>query len=126
MNVERIELSIEHARELVAKGQKALKLAENSDFRELVLEGYFKDEAARLVRFYSDGTLDAETRGHMERDMHGIGAFQRFMQRIVKIGEQAEADLENALEQLQEARMEQEDDLGMSNVVSEYNGTLGA
>ena len=56
-DIEQVELSLEHAKEIVARRDKAHKLASNREFKALFLEGYFKDEAARLVAICGEGTM---------------------------------------------------------------------
>lgn len=140
--IERYELSIEEARKIIKQGEAVLALADHSTFREVVLEGYFKEEASRLVRLYSDPNIDKVAREFIERDMHGIGAFQRYMQRFVRMGDQAQRDLESAeafLEEARQAEMElampeaaasdDDDDTPLSPtriVAGDYAGNLGA
>lgn len=103
-----IEISIEEARKLVDQSKKALALAENPVFKELVLDGYFKDEAVRLVDLYSNPNLIAQ-RPEIERDLHAIGTFRRYLSQIVLAGSRAEKEIEDALETLEEMRMSGED-----------------
>jgi len=81
--IEEVELSITHAKEIIQKRDMAMKLSNNREFKKLVLEGYFKEEAARLVSIsgeenfkdHQDDIFDA---------IKGISHFRQYMQNIVR------------------------------------------
>jgi len=103
-DIETVELSIEVAEEAIKRGKQAKALAKNKDFKELVLDGYFQDEAARLVHLVSHPTTKDEMRTTVQRDIDGVGAFKRYLQTIVMFGEQAELALEADKQTLEEMR----------------------
>ena len=108
-DIKEIELSAEKAKEMIAKKNAALRLASNRDFKSLVLEGYFKDEAARLVGLIAD----PQAKGMLEdiqRDLAGISSFRFFMMQLVRNGEAAEVALAEANETLEELRASEGDD----------------
>lgn len=105
--IEQIELSIEAAKEMVSRGQAAEKLATHPDFKKLVIEGYFKDEAARLAVLSSDPNISEEIRAHVMRDMAGVGAFRRYLSTLVQLGQHAAAEIAEAQETLDEIRAEE-------------------
>lgn len=107
-DIEQIEISIEHARELVERKNLAIQLADVPAFKKLILEGYFKDEAARLAHLLSDPSLPKEHREFVANDINGPGALKRYMQTIVRMGEQAERDIADAELELDELRAEEE------------------
>lgn len=109
-DIHEIELSIEAAKEMVARGELAVKLANNSAFKKLVLDGYFVDEAARLVHLFSDPNLNDEQRAMVERDLIGIGAFKRYLQTVRQIGQMAEREISDAEYELEGLRMEGADE----------------
>jgi hypothetical protein len=99
------ELSIEDAQALVTKGEKALKLAEDPLFKELILEGYFNGEVLRLAGMMSDPNISEELRKCVERDLHGPASLKRYMQTMVQmslIAENSIADYEETLDELRE------------------------
>ena len=106
-DIKEVELSIEHAKGMVMRGHMAQRLAANSDFKKLVLEGYFVEEAARLAHLSSDPNIPEEVRAFVMRDLNGVGAFKRYLSAIVQMGLQAETELQEQMETLDEIRSEE-------------------
>lgn len=103
--IQEVELSIEQAQKVIAIGDKALKLADNKLFKELVLDGYFVDEAARLAHLSADLTLTAEQRADVFVMIQGIGFFKAYMSMLVRRGDMARrelADYQQTLAELHE------------------------
>lgn len=105
-DIKQVELSIEQAKALINRAEQARKLAENKEFKELILEGYFNAEAARLVHCLGDINLK-DYQEDILRDLHGIASFKRYMQTIIMIGDNARNDLENNEATLDELRAEE-------------------
>jgi hypothetical protein len=106
-DIEQIELSIEEARKMVDRGRMAEELSMNSGFRKLVLEGYFVEEAARLVHLSSDPTVPENMRTVILRDLNGPGAFKRYLSTLVQMGRMAAQEIRDAQETLEEIRQEE-------------------
>lgn len=127
MNLDQIDESIKSAQARVDKAERAKALYDNALFKELVVEGYFRDEAVRTVSLYGSGSI-VEREG-LERDMHAIGAFRKFLANIVEDGKRAHSDLEVARNQRDAviATM-QEVQTGeiLAEVDPDYAGSLGA
>ena len=104
-DIQQVELSIEQAKALINRAEQARRLAENKDFKSLVLDGYFNEEAARLVHCLGDINLK-EYQEDILRDLHGIASFKRYMQTIVMIGNNAQNDLMSNEATLDELRAE--------------------
>lgn len=102
--IEKVELSIEVAKEGIEIGKKALRLAENKDFQELILQGYLKENAARLTGLLGDKNVPEQD--EVIRDLHGIASFQRYMRQLVRHGEMMEKALQDSLQALDEMRQE--------------------
>lgn len=93
-DADQIEIDIFQAKEMVAKKNKLEILFENLGFKEIILEGYFSDEAVRLVAALSDpATQDESVQKAMVNDMRAIGAFQFYLRSILSAGLSAEASL---------------------------------
>lgn len=107
--IEEIELSIAHAKEMVSKKQMAEKLASNREFKKLILDGYFKDEAVRLASLSADVQMK-EHRDEIFMNIQAISVFRQFMQNIVRMGEVAEAELREYQEALDEERLLEDED----------------
>ena len=93
--------------ELVALRDMALRLSENPDFRRLFVEGYFRDEAARLVQLSEDPILDATKQNDCLRMAQATGHCKRYLSAIVVRGNVAANDIMALDEQIAEARQEE-------------------
>lgn len=105
--IQEVELSIEQAQALIKRGEQALKLADNKDFKELVLDGYLVNEASRLARLSADFTLDPQVRSEVLLMVQAIGCFHTYMRNIIRQGDMAKRDLAAAQETLQELHEEE-------------------
>lgn len=109
--IQEVELSIEQAKKVIAIGDKALKLADNKLFKELVLDGYFVDEAARLAHLSADLTLTPEQRADIFVMIQGIGFFKAYLSMLVRRGDMASRELRESEQTLTELRMEDSNEL---------------
>jgi uncharacterized protein (UPF0147 family) len=105
--IEQIELSINEARKMVERGRMAEELSMNSAFKKLVLDGYFVEEAARLVHLSSDPNLPENIRNVVTRDMAGPGAFKRYLSALVQMGHMAAQEISDAQHTLDEIRQDE-------------------
>ncbi len=105
--IEQIELSIEDAQKMVDRKAQLEKLFSNREFRKLIEEGYFKDEAARLVSALSDPVLEPH-REKITRSIEGIGALQQYFRTILRTGDAASQAIVEAREALAEIRADEE------------------
>lgn len=90
--IEQMEVSLEHAKELVERKRQAEKLGSNREFKKLILDGYCQQEAARLVSLSGDPQMK-EHRDEIFADIEAIGRFQAFLRTTIQIGRQAEAEI---------------------------------
>lgn len=67
----------------LSKGEALERLLKNHDFRTLIDEGYFRDEAARLTGILSDRELN-ESREFIIEDLKAISSFRMFLENIRK------------------------------------------
>lgn len=78
--VQEIELNIKQARKKVDLGESLERLKSNRDFKRLVLDGYFKSEAIRLVHLKSDPSMQtAERQAAILSDINAIGSFSQYL-----------------------------------------------
>lgn len=103
---EEIQLSIQEAKKLIARKDAAKRLTDNRDFKELVLEGYLRDEAIRLAHISADGNMK-EYRDEIMLSMQGISLFRQFMQNIIRMGDMAQAELYDYEQALDDVRAEE-------------------
>lgn len=95
-DIEQIEISIDEAKRLVKKRDDLEKLIKNREFKSLITEGYFKEEAQRLVSISADPALVQHQTEIME-SIRAISLFQQFLQLVLRTGNMAAqqiADLE--------------------------------
>lgn len=129
--IEKIEASIEHAETKVKLAQDLLDLYDDPRFQKIVVKMYLEQEPVRLVSLYGSGTGSAEQLREVEKDMHGIGSFRRFLTQIIGEGRQAKNDLQANKEALEdELAMQAEarangEDIPVSDD-ADYAGSLGA
>ena len=106
--IEQIEVTIEQAMEIIDRGRAIERLEMNPDFRRLVLDGYFADEAARLTHLLSDPVTIMQ--GHQDlvkNDLMSIGGFKRYLMTIRHLAAQAERDVNDARNEMEYIRVEE-------------------
>lgn len=105
--IERLEITIEQAREEVAKRDRMERLLENADFKELFTDGYLLHEASRLVLLKGDPRVDAEMQAQIDKDIIAIGCFRQYIATIITTGNMAERAIKNDEQTLQELHEEE-------------------
>lgn len=101
-DINQVELSIEEARRKMELANAALRLTENSDFKTIVMNGYTRDEAVRLVNTLNEVGFE-ESQPHIKRMLESISDFNRYMRQIIREGNLAKVailDHENTLDEL--------------------------
>lgn len=111
---ENVQVSIDEANKLIARGEALERLVNNPDFALLIGEVYYKEEPARLAGLVGDigGSYRwcpdrqmmslpqpqfAKMQTDIERDIHAVGALQAFLRVVAWKAEMAK----NALEELE-------------------------
>jgi rRNA processing protein Krr1/Pno1 len=97
-----IEISLEQAKEVVALGLALQRLYTNPDFMKVIGDGYFKDEALRLVYLKGDSVLDAEAMKDVDNQITAIGLLRTYFRRIMGQAQQAQ----QAIQEMQEMQQE--------------------
>lgn len=85
-----LELQLAQVNRDIAEGKRLTELSDvlkrlesNRDFKRIVTELYFKDEAVRLVHLKSDVAMQNEkNQANILRDIDAIGSFAGFLQNI--------------------------------------------
>lgn len=104
--IEKLEASLEYAEGKKALGEKMLRLAENKDFQELIINGYFRDEAARLTGLLGDPEFKEQEA--IQSDLNSIAAFQRYTRKLIREGSMAEKEIVDHRQAIDELRVESE------------------
>jgi hypothetical protein len=95
--VQQIQLEIGQARDWIRKAECLERLRDNPDFKDLILEGYFKEEAARIVglkaspNFIFAGEDQMTFLNILE---NGVGALQQYFAQIRMQSDAASKSLE--------------------------------
>ena len=106
--VAQLEKQLEDAKELSRRREMALRLAENRDFRELILDEYLIKEAARCIQAAGDDKLTPQIRVDMVDMGKATGYLKRFLHAITTMGGTAENDIVPLEEAIAEARLEED------------------
>lgn len=92
-DIQQIEVNIAVAKEKVALGECLKRLSKNRDFKKLIEQCYFKDEAHRLIMVKSSPNCQSdEIQKEILKDIDGIGSLYQF---FCAIGSEAETMARN-------------------------------
>ena len=104
-DIKQLEDSIDESRKLVELKNAALKLSSNREFKKIILDGYFKDEAVRLAEVSAIANPNVD-RNEVFLAIQAISLLKQYLQSIVRVGEMAEEDIYTNGEALDDARVE--------------------
>lgn len=107
LTLEEYESTRESLVEIQERGAAAERLAENPDFKMLILEGYLEQEPHRLADLLASGKLPDVVRTACQEQLTAIGNFRNFMKMLVEQGKQSVDDIA-ALEEAREYALEAE------------------
>jgi len=99
--IEQVEIQIEMAQKLRTMRDTCVKLTESEPFKDVITEGYFKEEAARLVMAKS-ASLTPEQMKIIDNMQYGIGALANFIESVMRRG----AEMDVAIGEHEETREE--------------------
>lgn len=86
-DIKALDASIQRSKEIVELGASLERLLSNRDFRTVVQEGYFKQEAIRLVHLRSDPAMQTPER--QDDIVKQIDAIAGLSQYFTVLGQQA-------------------------------------
>ena len=109
-DIAEIEVTIEELQKVVDRRNQLRKLESNREFRKIVLDGYFKDEAARLAAISADPAHE-KMRPQILMEIQAISCFRQFLRNIDLIGGIAERELKENHEALEEIRSYEGEDV---------------
>ncbi len=94
-----LEVEIDQAKEMISLNDELQKLFNYGPFKTIIDEGFFKDEAIRLVALKMDPEFrGAEKQEAVDRAMYAIGGLRAYFHRIFRVSEMAK----EAMEEMQE------------------------
>jgi len=99
--LEQVEIQIEAAQRMRELRDNCVKLMDSKYFKEVIDEGYFKEEAARLVMAKSSN-LNADQMQIIDNMQYGIGALANFLESVMRRG----AEMDTALGEHEQTREE--------------------
>lgn len=101
VSVAALEKQLEDSKVLIERRQTALRLADNPDFRKLILDEFCVKEAARYVHTSADPAIGDRERADALAMAQASGHLKRFLSVVVQMGAHAErtrVDLEAEIE----------------------------
>lgn len=91
----------------IKRGEMAVRLANNRDFKKLILEEFCIHECARSVHISSEMTMSAEDRADALATAQAAGHLLRWLQAVKAIAFMAEGQLSGIDQALDEVRAEE-------------------
>lgn len=92
--IEQIESNIRQHRELIEQGARVERLSKNADFKKLVMQGYFEQEAIRLVHLKADPAMQTpERQESIIKQIDAIGALHQYFHVISQQADLAEKSI---------------------------------
>lgn len=95
LTLEQYEEAKEHLGNIIECAKAARRLAENDDFKLLVLDGYLSNEPHRLAELIASGRLNEKTIGDCSRQLVSIADFRNYMKNITSQGTMAEDEIKD-------------------------------
>ena len=106
-SIQEIQVDIDEAKLTIGLRDSLDRLGKNSDFDKIINNGYFKEEAYRLVHLKAAPAMQApERQDALIKAIDAIGSLQQHFHMIYVMGEQAENALQQADQALEEMAME--------------------
>jgi hypothetical protein len=103
-----LETSIQRSKQTVELGQALERLLSNRDFRTVVRDGYFKEEAIRLVHLRVDPSVQTPAmQDSIIKQMDAIGALSQYFTVINRQAEMARRAIESDEATLEEIHLEE-------------------
>ena len=100
-DLEQVEIQIDMAQKLRKMRDNCVKLTASEPWKDIIGEGYFKEEAARLVMAKSSH-LTPEQMQLIDNMQYGIGALANYIESVMRRG----AEMDQALNEHEETREE--------------------
>lgn len=92
--LEEVEIQIEIAQSMRKLRDSLVALRENKHFKDVIEEGYFKEEAARLVMAKS-ADLDERFQDRLDGMIIGVGALANYFEMVMRRGAEMDAAIED-------------------------------
>lgn len=106
--IQQVEVSLEEAERIAAFGEALGRLESNRDFQAVILDGYFKEEAARLVMLTAEINLKPEQKEAVFAGIRGIAELRQYFLARRSAAQMAAKEIGDYKETLDELRAEVE------------------
>lgn len=106
--VQGLENQLREAEEIIKLRDRAKRLVNNRDFKEIIENQFCLIECARLAQASADPNLSTQDRELSLSMAQAAGHLRRFLQAIFRKADQAEKDLEELRANIEAARHEEE------------------
>jgi hypothetical protein len=100
-DLQQVEIQIEMATSIRKLRDSAVKLMATKEFKDVIEEGYFKEEAARLVMAKSSN-MTSEQKLIIDNMQYGIGALSNWLESVMRRG----AEMDQAIGEHEQTREE--------------------
>jgi len=95
--IEQLEISMEQAKDIIGLADSLVDLAKNKDFKRVITEGYFINEASRLVLAKATPAMSTDSiQKDIDNAIIGIGYLQKHFNSIIGMGNMARKSLQEA------------------------------
>lgn len=105
--IQQVEMSLEEARRIQAFRDAIFRLERNSDYKTVITDGYFRDEALRLVMISGEFNLSEKAQEAVINDIKAISSLAQFLRNAVTAGSLMDQEVKSYQETLDEIREEQ-------------------
>jgi hypothetical protein len=106
--IQQIEQNIKQAKLAIGFRAALDRLFSNRDFKQVILDGYFREEAIRLVHLKADPNFQtAERQAEIVGDLDAIGKLNRFFVTTHQLAAQAVKSVESDEAMLEELLAEE-------------------
>ena len=99
--LEQVEIQIDAAQRIRALRDNCVKLMDSKYFKDVIEDGYFKEEAARLVMAKSSN-LNIDQMKLIDNMQYGIGALANFLESVMRRG----SEMDSAIGEHEQTREE--------------------
>lgn len=93
--LQQLDLNIQNSKKQIDLGECLERLSQNRDFKKLILEDYFREEAIRLVSLRGDPNMQTpDKQASVLAQIDAMSAFQAYLRKVSKMAEMAKSSVE--------------------------------
>jgi hypothetical protein len=120
--VQGLEQQLQDAKATIQRRDRIARLLNNRDFKEIILEGYCKEDCARFTHQSADPSLTKDQQASALDMAQSAGHLKRYLTAAFQMAANAENSLPELEEALEEARGEEVEDAAARNRGDEVDG----